>query len=116
MKQRGANHISGRLMEGCDFILQGHQHKSGVEVIQSSSGSSIIIPAGACYDRRIERDPRYTCAYNFTHLNIDSGNGIVFFRRWSENRGIWLEDIDSYDQGKFEFILPRISGSLPILS
>ncbi|MGV8174961.1 MAG: metallophosphoesterase family protein, partial [Methanothrix sp.] len=102
------NHVRDRLMKDCDFILQGHQHKSGVEVTQSSSGSYTIIPAGACYSRRTEIDPRYISAYNFTNLDIDSGNGIVFFRRWSENRGVWVEDIDSYDQGKFEFILPKI--------
>jgi tetratricopeptide (TPR) repeat protein/predicted phosphodiesterase len=103
------DHVKDRLMKECDFILQGHQHKPGVEVTKSVHGNCIIIPAGACYNRRIAIDPRYTCSYNFVHLNIDSRKGTVFFRRWSENRSEWIEDHDAYPGGRFDFTLPKTS-------
>jgi len=36
--------IKGRLMNGCNFILQGHRHNQGIEIIRSDSGNCIIIP------------------------------------------------------------------------
>jgi tetratricopeptide (TPR) repeat protein/predicted phosphodiesterase len=102
------NRIETRLRQGCDFILRGHQHKPKVEIMSGTSGDCIIIPAGASYDRRMAENPIYANSYNFVHLDLDSGKGTVFLRRWSDPRNKWLEDIDSCDGGKCEF---NISGS-----
>jgi tetratricopeptide (TPR) repeat protein/predicted phosphodiesterase len=96
--------VETHLMQHCDFILQGHQHKPNVTIINGTSGHCTVIPAGACYDRC---DPRTTNAYNFIHLNFDLGKGIAFLRRWSEARRVWIEDIDSHPQGRFEFYLTK---------
>jgi len=93
------------LLQGCDFILRGHQHKPRVEITSGTSGDCVIIPAGASYDRRMPENPRYANSYNFAHLDFDAGKGVIFLRRWSDPRGKWLEDIDSCDIGKFEFDL-----------
>lgn len=103
--------VEVRLMKGCDFILQGHQHKPNVSVNHSISGDCTIIPAGTCYNRRTVGDLRYINAYNFVHLDFDSGKGNVFLRRWSDQRSEWVEDIDSYMQGAFEFLLPEAARS-----
>ena len=102
------NRIEGCLRQGFDFILRGHQHKQKAEVIHGTSGDSVIIPAGACYNRRIAENPVYANSFNFVHLDFDAGKGIVFFRRWSDPRTKWIEDIDSCDGGEFEF---RLFGS-----
>lgn len=99
------NRVEGRLMHECDFILHGHQHKPQVKVIHETSGDSIIIPAGACYNRRNPTDPRYANSYNLVHLDFDTGNGVVFLRRWSDPRTEWIRDEDSCPGGKFEFPL-----------
>jgi calcineurin-like phosphoesterase family protein len=91
------------LKNKCDFILQGHQHRSNVEVIHSPSGSCTIMPAGACYNRRTTEDLRYANSYNFVHFDFDSKDFVVFFRRWSEARKKWVEDVDSCDHGKWEY-------------
>jgi hypothetical protein len=98
--------VESRLMKGCDFILQGHQHKPNVAAILNTSGNCVVIPAGACYNRRAAKNQHYPNAYNFVHLDFDSGNGIVFLRRWSEKRNEWVEDIDS--GGIFRFSFPKV--------
>ena len=102
------NRVEGRLMQECNFILLGHQHKQRVNVMHSTSGDCVIIPAGACYNRRIAENPLYTNSYNFVHLDFNAGKGVVFLRRWSEPGTRWVEDIDSCGGGKFEFQLPEL--------
>ena len=99
------NRIEVRLRQGCDFILRGHQHKTRVEIMSGTSGDCVIIPAGASYDRRMAENPLYANSYNFVHLDFNTGNGIVFLRRWSDPRNKWLEDIDSCDGGECKFSL-----------
>jgi tetratricopeptide (TPR) repeat protein/predicted phosphodiesterase len=96
-----SSQIMRRLFKRCDFILRGHQHEQQVTVIHSTYGDCIVIPAGACYDRC-----SYANAYNFVHLDFESGKGIVFLRCWNE-RDEWREDIDSSPEGKFEFSLSK---------
>ncbi len=52
---------------------------------------------------RAPDDPHYTSAYNFVHLNTDTGHGNVFLRRWSDPRHEWIEDTDSSSGGEFQF-------------
>lgn len=102
--------IESRLMKKFNFILHGHQHKPSINVIKGSQGNYILIPAGACYDRRIPEDPRYSNSYNFVHLDFVSQKGTIFLRHWSEPRTEWTKDHDSCDDGKLEFDLPKMSG------
>jgi predicted phosphodiesterase len=95
--------VMGWLKEKCDFILQGHQHRSNVEVIHSPNGSCTIMPAGSCYNRRKTEDLHYASSYNFVHFDSNSKDFVAFFRRWSEPRKRWVEDVDSCDHGKWEF-------------
>lgn len=74
------------------------------------SGECAVIPAGACYERRTAKDPRYTNAYNFVHLDFDTGQGVILLRRWSDRRNEWIEDTDSHPGGKFPFQLPKELG------
>jgi hypothetical protein len=100
--------VERRLIKEFDFILQGHQHKPNVAEIRGTSGNCIIIPAGACYNRREAKNQQYSNSYNFVHMDFDSGNGVVLLRRWSENLNKWVEDNDSCQGGKFCFNLPRV--------
>lgn len=103
------NQVERRLMQQCDFILFGHQHRPHVTLTQSPSISDcVIIPAGACYNRRIPNNNVYANSYNFVHLDFDTGRCVVFLRRWNDSRNEWIEDIDSSQGGKFEFRLTRI--------
>ena len=66
-------------MGGCDFILRGHQHEpTGIFDSWNPYGDSVVIPAGACYDRRIPADPRYANAYNFVHFGLGEWAGNLF--------------------------------------
>lgn len=105
--------IETRLMQSCNFILRGHQHKPKVEIISGTSGDCVVIPAGASYDRRMTENPRYANSYNFVHLDCDIGKGVVFLRRWSDPRTEWIEDVDSCDDGKCDFNLFESSSKAP---
>ncbi|NYT10789.1 MAG: hypothetical protein GKC09_12800 [Methanosarcinales archaeon] len=101
------NRIEYQLRRGCDFILQGHQHSSNVEIAGGTSGNCVIIPTGASYDRRMPENPRYANSYNFVHLDLDTRNGAVFLRRWSDDGNRWLEDIVSCEGGKCNLDLSK---------
>lgn len=95
------NRIEARLGRECHFILRGHEHQPQVHVVRGTSGDCVIIPSGACYDRRLAADPRYTNSYNWVHLDFSADQGIVYLRRWSDQRNEWIEDIDAHPGGKF---------------
>ena len=85
--------------------MRGHQHNPKVEITSGTSGNCVIIPAGAAYDRRIAENSRYANSYNFVHLDLDTGKGAVFLRRWSDDGNRWLEDIASCKDGRCDLDL-----------
>jgi formylglycine-generating enzyme required for sulfatase activity/predicted phosphodiesterase len=101
------NRIEEQLKRECQFILHGHEHQPKFNLSQELSGECGIIPAGACYERRTATNPRYTNAYNFVHLDFETGQGVIFLRRWSDRRNEWIEDTDSHKDGRFRFRLPK---------
>ena len=105
LREFDRNRVEDQLMQECDFILRGHQHKPKVEITRGTAGDCVIIPAGASYDRRMAENPRYANSYNFVHLDFDTENGAVFLRRWSDEGNRWLEDIASCKGGIYDFNL-----------
>ncbi len=103
--------VEDRLKRECHFILHGHGHRPKFDIGNGLSSEYAIIPAGACYDRRVSAPPDYANAYNFVHLDFDTGRGDIFLRRWSERRNEWIEDTDSHSGGKFDFKLPKELGT-----
>jgi hypothetical protein len=103
------NRIEERMGRSCHFILCGHQHTPKVNIVHGTAGDCMVIPAGASYYRRVAEDPRYTNAYNFVHIDLESNKGFVYLRKWSDRQNEWIEDIDSYKTGSFQFDLPKIS-------
>ncbi len=101
------NRVKERLGREAHFILCGHQHVPQIEVIKGTSGDSVIIPAGASYERRTATDPRYSNAYNFVSLDLSAGKGIVYLRRWSDQRNEWIADSDSPVGEEYQFDLPK---------
>ena len=104
------NLIESRLKAGCHFILRGHEHEQGFDLSSSIHGECAVIPAGASYDRREASHPRFVNAYNFVHLDWSTAKGVLFFRRWSERRTKWIEDLDTCSGGRHEFALPKQLG------
>ncbi|MGZ4954032.1 MAG: tetratricopeptide repeat protein [Methylobacter sp.] len=100
--------VERRLYQSMNFILYGHNHKSNVQVTHSNYGDCILIPGGACYERRIADNPRYTNSYNYVTVNLDTGESSVYFRRWSEGRTAWIKDEDSIADGHFKFNIPHL--------
>jgi predicted MPP superfamily phosphohydrolase len=94
-------YIEDRLSRECHFVLHGHQHRPRVNVLRGTGGDCVVIPAGASYDRRIAGNPRYTNSYNWVHLDFATGTGTVYLRKWSDPRSEWIEDVDTYRDGRF---------------
>jgi predicted phosphodiesterase len=101
-----------RISRGCHFLLHGHEHLPRVNVLESTGGDMITIPAGASYERRMAPDPRYTNAYNFVALDLNTGEGTVFLRRWNDRKGEWVADSDLWPDGRFRFVIPNWYGPL----
>lgn len=99
--------IEERLGKAAHFILCGHQHFPQIKINKGTSGDTVIIPAGASYERRTANNPRYTNAYNFVSLDLSVGKGIVYLRRWNDQGTEWIFDSYSYVGGKYEFDLPK---------
>lgn len=100
------------LLKGCDFILRGHQHQSGIVQLRSPDGTTLVIPAGACYNRREYREGDDGCnGYNFVRLDFSTGKGAIFWRRYDDRRGgRWAADTGLFDEaplGKCGFDLPE---------
>lgn len=95
-----------RLRQGCNFILHGHGHIPKVTAEHGTGGDCVIIPAGASFERRTAKDPSHINSYNFVHIDFETGKGIVFLRRWIDDRSVWEKDIQTYQEGKFPFDLP----------
>jgi hypothetical protein len=59
------------------------------------------------------QDPRYTNAYNFVHLNLEAGQGVVYLRKWSDPRNEWVPDFDLDTPGLFPLNpLPKELGKM----
>lgn len=99
--------VEVHLKRKCNIILHGHGHKPGISKIDDNFGYYVVIPAGACYDRRSTADSNYTFSYNFVHLDLESNQGTVFLRRWSDQNREWRKDDDTCPEGKSEFSIFR---------
>jgi predicted phosphodiesterase len=88
--------IKNRLRQNCDFILTGHEHCSDIEIVKSTIGNCITIPAGASYNRRVAAHPRFTNSYNFVALDIEQRTGVAYLRRWNDINSVWREDSEIY--------------------
>ena len=93
------------LLRGCDFVLHGHLHRTGVMRLQAPGSEAMVIGAGACYDTR-----EYPNAYNLVHLDFSSGKGTVYLRMYSDRQGgFWTKDLLTYQDASGEYVvdLPR---------
>jgi len=97
--------VWSRLRQECNFILHGHGHEPKVTAEHGTGGDCVIIPAGAAFERRIAKDPSHINSYNFVHLNLETGKGTVFLRRWIDERTKWARDDQTYLDGEFPFNL-----------
>lgn len=95
--------VRTRLLDRCDFILHGHEHRPRVEEVRSTQGKCIVVPCGASYTGRVASDPRYQLAYNFMHLDLPTGKGVAYLRRWSDTRGEFIEDFETLANGQYPF-------------
>lgn len=96
--------IGKKVKKAAHFILLGHDHTQKVEVVKSTEGNYVIVPAGASYDRRRSEMLCYDNAYNFVHLDCETGRGEVYLRRWNDDE--WMADTSAAKNGKYEFDLP----------
>ena len=93
------------LRKDCHFILHGHLHKPNVINESTLAGETIIIPAGAVYDKR--KSPN---SYNFVRLDLKTGKGTVYLRRYNDERQEWQNDaLSTGDKlnGRVPFDLPK---------
>ncbi|MBW1781289.1 MAG: SUMF1/EgtB/PvdO family nonheme iron enzyme [Deltaproteobacteria bacterium] len=82
------------LMGGCDFILHGHLHRTGLQSLTTPDARAMIIAAGACYETR-----DYPNACNWLQLDVKAGQGTVYLRTYSDQSGgFWTKDVMTYQK------------------
>ena len=100
------------LMQGCDFVLHGHLHRTGLLGLTMPDAGAMVIAAGACYASR-----DYPNGYNFVQFDLGTGQGVVYLRSYSDRRGgFWTKDVMTYrnvDDGRCTFELPPSLGGAP---
>ena len=65
------------------FFLHGHEHQDWVET--SAEGAFTTIAAGACYEGSTREN-----GYNLVQLDLTTGRGRVFLRRYDATGGGWV--------------------------
>ena len=98
--------VETRLRRDCHFILRGHEYGSEVDWVCGTQGDCVVIPAGAIYNHGANQD--YPDSYNFVHLDFESGQGVVYLRRWSGKRQFrWISDDEAGPpDGAIDFEIP----------
>jgi len=102
------NDIRRPLLTAAHFVLMGHVHQPEIRAERGTEGDSIVLPAGASYDRRNAADQNYVNSFNFVNLDLDGGTGTAFIQRWSEINKRWIPDSETTPpDGRFRFELPK---------
>lgn len=94
----------------CHIVLNGHEHRPNMNRLSNAFGDVVTIPAGASYYRRMAEDPRYTNAYNFCSVNLDSDVGTIFHRLWVEEKDGWRADERFWADGRSLFFIQKKQG------
>jgi predicted phosphodiesterase len=91
----------------CHVVLHGHEHRPNMSRLSNAFGDVVTIPAGASYNRRIAADPRYTNAFNFCSIELESNVGTIFHRIWSEEHDEWRRDDRFWADGRSLFFIQK---------
>lgn len=89
------------LQTKCGLWFQGHLHKPDVRGVMSPSGNWVQISAGAIFN-----DRNSPLSYNYGVLDLETGEGVVYIRKYYKNRNEWATDIEA--TGK------KYDGKIPI--
>ena len=105
------NTIRRQLSKQCHFILHGHEHDSDVSASRSITGDSVIVSAGASYDRPETLASRYANGYNFVHLDLATWRGTVYLRCYEDRRREWVCDTGAIGKvsGYWEFTMKIVT-------
>lgn len=90
------------LVDGCDFILCGHLHRTGLLFHETPDARAMMITAGSSFKSRQAHN-----AYNMVQLDLNRNQGTVYLRAWSpRSGGFWTKDVQTYrnvPDGKYDF-------------
>ncbi len=104
LREFDQNDSAAMLIDGCDFILNGHLHRTAATQLISPDSDAMILSSGACYETR-----DFPNMYNWVQLDLATRTGTVYLRRYSDARGgFWVKDTLTYKNvpdGIYKFAL-----------
>lgn len=110
LREFDQNDSATQLLDNCNFVLHGHLHRAAMTQLISPDSGAMVIASGACYETR-----QYPNSYNFVRLDLSTGSGQVYLRRYSDERGgFWAKDTLTYrnvPDGVYSFTLRRAPAS-----
>ena len=96
-----------KLKHELDMILTGHLHEGRAAATHDASGTTALLAAGACFERR-EHDNDF----NEVHIDLTNGTGEVTFYKYLPDHDLWRTTTDRNpreEDGRFRFALPAIA-------
>jgi predicted phosphodiesterase len=92
LREFDRNDVEAMLCAECDFVLHGHMHRSSLSSLKDPDAEAMVLSAGSCYDTR-----EYPNLYSYVRLDLATGTGTVYLRRYSDERGgFWAKDVLTY--------------------
>lgn len=91
----------------CDIILHGHIHRMNIQLIQTTKGNQIRIPAGAIFD-----GARVSSCYNITTLDTVREVIRIIPRRYNEVHYAYFQDLDALGTGKSDIFETKIPDNI----
>lgn len=102
LRQFDREDVESLLSVVCSCILHGHTAQGGVIQAGTPDTRTIIIAAGTTHEMQLSPN-----LYNLVRLDLESGIGTIYLRRYSGARGgFWAKDTLTYrsaPDGKYDF-------------
>jgi predicted phosphodiesterase len=90
-----------------DLVLYGHEHLPRFSSVSGNFGDIKFVPAGCSYAGRTPENPRYTNAYNFGVVDLNTEDGAIYHRQWQEERDRWHVDDRYWPEGVARFLIQK---------
>ena len=98
--------VETRLKRASHVILRGHEHLPNVRIESDTDSQVVVIPAGSLYDRRVGSTPQYSNGFNYGSVDLDTGLGTIYLRRWRADNTGWDKERESPPTGEKAFQIP----------
>jgi predicted phosphodiesterase len=100
--------VEARINTECHLVLHGHLHGANFKRINAIPNECVSISSGLIRDSA-DSEHR-VIGYNYVQIDLNSGEGLLFLRRWSKSKKKWMSDTNLNQKGRVRFKVDLLSG------